>query len=227
MDQRFPNEFVTWNHKTPIGVKVDEVFGMDNKKGQTWISLAKQIFSEQGDTDYRIIEHFESGAPFMEGYSGRISLTHTKNLLAVAFLPKTPEVSLEVFNPRTALGIDAEPLERTQVIKVRDKFLNEKEKSLVPEEDIIANILAWTSKEALYKAALTAGLDFKKDIELLSLSALHKDPLNKTDLRLGDAKIHFPANSGIPVQEMKLYSYESYGCCISIAYSPKCAKFGK
>ena len=227
MVERFPGEFVTWRHTTPVGIKVDEVFGMDNKSGKVWIELARQIYCEQGEPNYRVIEHFESGAPFLEGYPGRISITHTSHFFCVASLPKTPEVDLAVFSPRAALGVDAEPLDRNQVLKIRSKFLSEKELSSIPEENLPENILAWTSKEALYKAALTPGLDFRNDIMIEKLPSLFMDSDDFSEHKLGNAIIKFPDSSGFGRKEMKLYSYESYGCCVTLAFSPKCAKFRK
>ena len=226
MDERFPDEFVTWHHKTFIGVKIDEVFGMDSKSGKAWIELARQIYCEQGE-NYRVIEHFENGAPYLEGYSGRISLTHTTHFLAIATLPKTPEVNLAEFNLRTAMGIDAEPLDRSQVLKVREKFLSADELGIIPEDNLEDNILAWTAKEALYKCALTQGLDFRDNIKIKKLPYLEKDPLKGSNDRLGDATLLIPKDNRIEPYEMKIFSYESYGCCVTVAFSPKCAKFGK
>ena len=227
MAERFSDDFITWHHKTPIGVKVDEVFGMDSKSGKVWIELARQIYCELGEPRYRVISHYDSGAPYLEGYNGRISITHTTHFLAVASLPKTPEVNLEFFNPRAALGIDAEPLDRAQVIKVRDKFLSEKEQNFIPESDLKTNILAWTSKEALYKAALTPGLDFRNNIELIQLPKLECENSKFDESVLGEALIHLPVNGSMEIVPMKLYSYCSYDCCVTIAVSPKANRFGK
>lgn len=225
MVERFPDEFVTWHHKTPIGVKVDEVFGMDSKSGKVWLEFAKQIYSEQGTSDYREINHFQDGVPFLEGYPGRISITHTNHFLAVAYLPKTPEISLDIFNPRTAMGIDAEPLDRVQVLKVRSKFISAEEELLVPENNLEANILAWTIKEAVYKASVTPGVDLKENIRILELPAVAVDP-NSKDCILGKAILTLPAPNPQEGIEMRLFSYKSYGCCVTIALSSKCARFG-
>ena len=226
MDERFPDEFVTWHHKTAVGIKIDEVFGMDSKNGKVWTELARQIYCEQSE-NYRVIEHFDNGAPFLEGYPGRISISHTSHFFVVATLPKTPEINLDTFNPRTAMGIDAEPLSRTQVINVRNKFLSEEEEKYIPKDNLTANIIAWTSKEALYKASFSSNIDFRNDIVIKKLPELQSDPLNFTGQFLGDAIINFRDESGNTPQEMKLFSYSSYGCCVTIAFSPKCAKFGK
>lgn len=223
MDERFPDEFITWHHKTLVGINVDEVFGMDSKTGKVWIELARQIYCEQGE-NYRVIEHFENGAPYLEGYPGRISITHTNHFFAVASLPKTPEINLDSFNPRTAMGIDAERLNRKQVLKIRDKFLSKTEQEFISEDDLKSNILAWTAKEALYKSALVSGLDFCKDITITKLPFLSNDPLKGTEQMLGKAIIKFHEGKNEGNQEMLLFSYESYGCCVTIAFSPKCAK---
>ena len=218
---------MTWRHKTYPGIKVDEVFGMDSKNGRVWIELARQIYCEQGETDYRVIDHFNNGAPYLEGYPGRISVSHTTHLFVVATLPKTPEVNLDSFNPRAAMGIDTEPSHRSQVLKIRNKFLNEDEQTLIPGNDLKANILAWTAKEALYKAAFMEGLDFRNAINIKKLPVVSSDPVRGSEEILGQGIIIFPPESGIETQQMKLFSYESYGCYVTIAYSPKCAKFGK
>lgn len=223
---RFENEFITWHHKTPVGIKVDEVFGMDSKKGKVWIEMAKQIFSEQGEPYYRVIEHYSNGAPFIEGLNARISISHTDHFFVAAFLPKTPEINLETYSPRAAMGIDAERSDREQVLKIRERFLSEDELELISKEDLTSNILAWTAKESLYKAALTPGLDFKNAIQIKSLPFLDPNPEKGAVIQLGSAIIEIPTEGTLSNQEFKLYSYESYGCCITIAFSPKCARFG-
>lgn len=225
MEERFPDEFVSWHHDTPVGIKVDEVFGMDSKNGKVWIELAKQIFCEQGQ-NYRHLSHFTNGAPFIEGLPARISLTHTDHFLAVARLPKTPETDLAVFNPRSAMGIDAERADRAQVIKVRGKFLSEEEQKIISSEDIEKNILAWTAKEAIYKAGMTDGIDLRNQIKIIDLPAVDHQPEKKKMPVLGTGILIFPIDMALPQQTFNLYAYESYGCIVTIAYCSKCARYG-
>lgn len=232
------DEFIYWPHPTPVGIRVEEVSGMESKSGAIWRDMAMQIYCENGRDGYREIGHFPNGAPFLFGLTARISVTHTGHLLAVATLPKTPEADLSRFNTRTALGIDAESLDRTQVLKVRDKFLSDSEKEIVGADDLEANIIAWTAKEALYKAALTEGLDFRNAIVIESLPQIDR----KMNLPgapapvIGKAKILLPtptdADNAAGINktracDMELYSYESDGYCVTLAYSPKCAKFSR
>lgn len=233
-------EFIYWRHPTPVGIKVEEISGMENKSGKLWRDMAMQIYCENGVDGFREIGHFANGAPFLFGLTSRISVTHTAHLLAVATLPKTPEANLSQFAPRTAMGIDAERLDREQVLRVRDKFLSDEEKAIVSEDSLEANIIAWTSKEALYKAAMTEGLDFRNDITIKSLPAIDRQinlpgapapVIGKAQVLVADMRNHQDESPATEIKkevvEMELYSYESEGCCVTIAYSPKCAKFGR
>lgn len=218
-------DFIYWRHLTPVGVKVEEITGREDKSGAVWLAMARQIYCENGrDGSFRAVLHLDSGAPLLDGEQTRISITHTDGFLAVASLPKTPEADLREFSLRTALGIDAERLDRRQVMNVRDRFLSEEEKSIVGES-LEANIIAWTSKEALYKAALTPGLDWKTDLRLLKLPR----PGSPTMLKEGsDATVTGLAEMAVAGQgivQMELYCYHSEGFCVTIALSPKCAKY--
>lgn len=235
------DEFIYWPHPTPVGIRVEEVCGMESKSGRIWEEMAKQIYCENGSDGYREIGHFANGAPFLFGQTTRISITHTGHLLAVAALPKTPEADLAKFTPRTALGIDAERADRSQVLKIRDRFLSDEEKKFVDANSVIDNVIAWTAKEALYKAAMTEGLDLRADIIIKKMPDIDKK-LNIPGAPapiLGKALIHIPDNSlslrsksaetspsaeksatGNPTMstprrykeyEMELYTYESEG----------------
>ena len=210
-------EFIYCRHTTPVGIKVEEISGYEQKSGKVWCELAKQVYCENGKNGYRFLEHFPSGAPFLDGENSRISISHTNHLLVVASLPSTPEVDLSVFSPRTALGIDAEKADRTQVLKIREKFLSEEELRLIADSDIINNIVAWTAKEALYKAALISGIEFKSRIAITAMPDLKAN---------GKGAAIVTDGNGSQI-DFLLYSYESDGYIISIAYSPKSATFKK
>lgn len=213
-------EFIYWSHNTPAGIKVEEVSGAEDRSGLIWREMALQIYCENGRENYRQIGHYQNGAPFLEGEDQRISITHTDHLLAIATLPRTPEADLRVFSPRTAMGIDAERADRAQVIKIRSRFLSETELKMISEEDVALNVLAWTVKEAMYKAAFIEGLDFRAQIKICSLPEVYDNP------------VLAPANYGqgtIVTSEGKefslnLFSWRSDDCIVTLAFSPSCAK---
>ncbi|MDE6424268.1 MAG: 4'-phosphopantetheinyl transferase superfamily protein, partial [Muribaculaceae bacterium] len=181
---------------------------------------------------------------------------HSGHLLAVASLPKTPEADLSSFAPRTALGIDAERNDREQVLKIRDRFLSDDEKAMIPADNLEANIIAWTAKEALYKAGMTEGLDLRKDITIISLPAIDRKmnlpgapaPIlgkarlslpvsasdkdsDKTSDNSSELSADLPESSRRKEYEMELYTYESETetdtYIVTLAYSPKCAKYSR
>ena len=220
------SEFIYWRHHTLPGIKVEEICGADDREMKLWKEMAYQVYSENGRDGYREIGHFRNGAPFLMGENGRISVTHTGRFLAVATLPPTPEVDLGCFSERAAMGIDAERADREQTVKVRNKFLSDEEMKLIDEEDVKANVMAWTAKEALYKAAMTEGLDFRNDITIVSLPKIGPavpvyDKETLDPIKTGEAKVKIDGES----YPFVLYSYESEGCIVTLAYSPRCAKY--
>lgn len=208
-------EFIYWRHATPVGIQVEEISGCEQKHGEVWRSMATQIYCENGRDDFRDLGHLPDGAPILRNEPVRISLTHTGHLLAVASLPPTPDIALASFNPLTALGIDAEDWQRSQVLKVRERFLNDSELQCIASDDLPSHIVAWTAKEALYKAALTPGLDWRTAI-LLDKLPTHSDPHGTAQLVLPGHNLPLP---------MRLYSYSSEGCCITLAYSPDTVRY--
>lgn len=220
-------EFIYWRHHTLPGIKVEEVCGGEDRSLKLWIEMAYQVYSENGKEGYREIGHFRNGAPFLVGETGRISITHTGRFLAVATLPDTPEVDLSVFSERAAMGIDAERADREQTLRVREKFLSDQELQMIDKDDVKMNVMAWTAKEALYKAAMQEGLDFKNDIRILSLPkigpAVPVYDKNEFDpIRTGEAIVKIEDKE----YPFVLYTYESEGNIVTLAYSPRCAKFG-
>lgn len=203
---------------TPPGIKVEIVAGGAAMSPKVRLALARQIWSENGRDGYRAISHLDCGAPICEGEDCRISLTHTNELLAIASLPRTPEADLTQFSPRTALGIDAERLDRRQALSVRDRFLMPEEAALAGDDPAMA-LRAWTAKEAAYKAILAPdGFPMRTGIRLLSLP----DPCGGTE---GEAEVTLPGG-GEPIR-LCLYSFIAEGYLITLAYSPKCATYKK
>lgn len=210
-------EMIYCRRHTPVGIKVEEISGGEDKSARLWQILARQIYNESDKDGYRVIEHYPNGAPYIEGSEQRISVSHTPHMMVVATLPRTGEVDLTTFSPRAAMGIDVERRDRQQVLKLRDKFLSASEQELAAPTDVEANILAWTCKEALIKAALQDGDNWKEDY------TIHHLP-NLDNGELGTATVKFPSGEEQP---FNLYAYRNEGYVITIAFSPKCATFKK
>jgi phosphopantetheinyl transferase (holo-ACP synthase) len=211
-------EFIYCRRHTPVGIRIEEITGGEDKSGRVWDIMSRQVYAENGkEGGYRPIEHYDNGAPYVYGMDQRISLSHTKGMLVVATLPRTPEVDLSKFSLRTAMGIDVERADRAKVLDVREKFLSETELAMIDANDIEDNIIAWTAKEAMYKAAWHEGMDWVRDMEITKMP----DPRTGT---LGEASVCTDEEERTP---MLLYSYLSDDFLITVAFSPKCATFKK
>ncbi|MBD5305803.1 MAG: 4'-phosphopantetheinyl transferase superfamily protein [Bacteroides sp.] len=236
------NDFIYWRHPTVPGIKVEEVTGGDRYSGSLWRDMARQVYCENGKEAYREIGHFSNGAPFLHGDNARISLTHCDGFFAVATLPSTPEVDLKCFSPRAALGIDAEHADRAQVLKLRGKFLSTEEQKMIDADDVMMNVLAWTIKEAAYKAAFIPGLEFASDIRITRLPLLGPPTpyFDKSEFEIKGDKDALPekffGEVAVRVKDVddtdserifRLYSYLSDDFIVTLCYDPKCAKFGK
>ena len=99
-----------------------------------------------------ILSHTRQGAPFVDGLDVNISISHTMRLVALAV------------NDDAIIGVDAEQADRHQVLRVRDKFLNTREKQFIAPDDLASHIIAWTAKEAIIKAERNSALDWTDGI---------------------------------------------------------------
>lgn len=245
---------VYWRHPTPVGIKVEEITFEDNSPEKLRMEVARQVYCENGRNGYREIGHFPSGFPFLHEGTGRISIAHCPDMFVVATLPDTPECDLSCYSDRAALGVDVERADRQQVLRIRDRFLSEDEAALCAPDDVTANVLLWTVKEAAYKAALSPGLDFRKDIRIHRAGKLSSpvpapskaDRKNLPEDVFGEVSVTVSINcsedsrcesvgskqvgtdlgSEMIALSFKTYSYMSEGCIVTLCFSPRCAKFG-
>lgn len=95
------------------------------------------------------IAHHPSGAPYIIGSDASVSISHSRGYAAVAY------------SSAAIVGVDIEE-PRQQIARVAPRVLSDEEIARYSSPELL--LRAWTLKEALYKAALTPGLDFRKDI---------------------------------------------------------------
>lgn len=100
-----------------------------------------------------VLSHRSDGSPVVEGLNREISVSHCAGLAALAV------------GGRERIGVDIE-LPRATLRRVVRKFLSDDEMSeWTSDGDLLR---AWTIKEALYKAAGVAGVDFANEVVLSS-----------------------------------------------------------
>ncbi len=101
--------------------------------------LLRKIFGK--DTK---LGHHHDGSPFIEGHEDlNISISHCQGYVAIAT------------HPTFSIGIDIERW-RPTLTRVKEKFLTLQEISIYNTPTLL--LLAWTAKEAVFKAARISGL---------------------------------------------------------------------
>lgn len=109
--------------------------------------LVSQAFGPEA-----VITHNPDGSPAIKGRATSISISHSRDYACIAF------------SDRRTVGVDIEQ-PREQLRRVAPRVLSDSELTVYSRSDALL-LRAWTLKEALYKAALTPGLDFRADIRL-------------------------------------------------------------
>lgn len=102
------------------------------------------------------VSHRESGAPYIAGRPDiNVSVSHCRQLACVA----VGDIADGPF------GVDVEDVSRSQLERVAPRIMTANEVAAARQlPDGFAR--AWTAKEAVYKAVLTPGADFTRDIRL-------------------------------------------------------------
>ena len=120
----------------------------------------------------------EDGKPFLADNSQHISISHSKNWIAV------------IVHPNLEVGIDIE-CTNPKIEKVYTRFLSEiEQKEIYLEKDTRKLHLAWSAKEALYKVIGKEAVDFAKQLRIMpfeiknkgKISAIHIPKLQQYNL---------------------------------------------
>ncbi len=95
----------------------------------------------------------EHGKPLLPNHPFDVSISHTEGFAAILL-------------GTGKLGVDVQHY-KPNVLKVRDRFLDENEQLLA--QDIETTTLFWAAKEAIYKYNALPGLDFRQPITIHSI----------------------------------------------------------
>lgn len=132
------------------GIDVDDLLDVPVKRQRE--HTAERLLLRRAFGRPVVLSHTEQGAPYVEGSDVNISISHTAQMVVLAC------------DSNRIIGVDAETADRCQVLRVRDKFLNDKEKQFIAPEDLAAHVIAWTAKEAVIKAERNSAIDWTDGI---------------------------------------------------------------
>lgn len=182
-----------------------DISGMANEKRRRERELTYTLINHAAEACGRYamlagaaLCHLESGAPFLK-----------------TGLQKPIEIAISISHCRTGacialsehhrhFGIDIEDTS-DKLERVASKFINDNETRFMTGRDML--LCAWTIKEAVYKAAATAGLPLRDGIGIKAIGQ-----------RAGDPVSHFPVESTITAagKSYRGYSRIDSSRCITL-----------
>ena len=137
-------------------IKLNRIRPLQDKKN---FLAVRHILLHKGFEDTSL-RHEKNGKPYLLGDT-HISISHSFDKVAVVF-------------SAVSVGVDIEK-QRTQLLKVKHKFIGKEHAYLRPENVSKQLLVIWCIKESLYKLHGIKGLSLKKHIEVLPFDS--KDTL--------------------------------------------------
>ena len=124
---------------------------LENRKKE-W--LAVRVLLKELSGDEKEIAYTEQGKPYLVDNSFQISISHTKEYVAVALSKQhTVGIDIEYISPR--------------IQKISSKFMNEVEiAGISSENEIIHLLLHWSAKESMYKTLNEQYVDFREFLHI-------------------------------------------------------------
>jgi 4'-phosphopantetheinyl transferase len=151
--------------------------GMKSQVHQRAFLSVRMLIQELGINDFNL-HYDEFGKPYLSDHR-YISITHSHNFAAIIVSEQT-------------VGIDME-LQREKIIRIADKFVNEKElkrlQSFDAPEYIKKLTVKWGAKEAIFKIRNEKGISFKDHIQVEPFSLTENQ--TQACLLFDDLKIKF------------------------------------
>ena len=123
----------------------------ENRKRE-WLSvraLLKELTGEEKEIAYS-----ETGKPYLVDNSYQISISHTRNYVAVAL------------SKHYSVGIDIESIS-PRIQKISSRFMSDEEEAgISSENEIIHLLLHWSAKESIFKTLNEQNVDFRESLHI-------------------------------------------------------------
>ncbi|MEO5569853.1 MAG: 4'-phosphopantetheinyl transferase superfamily protein [Bacteroidia bacterium] len=124
------------------------------KRQLEWITI-RLLLKQLLKTDEKILlDYDEYGKPHLNGIKKHISISHTKQFVAV------------IVHNKKKVGIDIE-ITAPRIEKIKHKFLSEKENEWTKGNDSLEKLfIIWGAKESAFKIYAEGGIEFRKMLEV-------------------------------------------------------------
>jgi 4'-phosphopantetheinyl transferase len=170
IQQTFDNTLLIAWHLTETYnelLEQSECDGFDNErlaeisnesKRREWLAVRIMLTNALGF--WPRIRHLETGKPYLLNSPMHISISHTK------------EMTCALLSSSETLGIDVEHSNRN-IDGILKRFLNRTEQQKAMQASIEKEkMVYWCAKEAIFKAVNETGIDFSKQIEIVSIQPM-------------------------------------------------------
>jgi phosphopantetheinyl transferase len=150
---------------------------MGDHRKREWLAvrvLLKEITGEE-----KRILYTGGGKPYLEDRSYYISISHTKNYVAVCLHTDHPvAIDIEQISPRAE--------------KIRSRFMSEtEEKKLSAVNPLVHTLLHWSAKETLFKYLDENDIEFKSQLHIDAFEPVTGawDTFTATETRTGECRV--------------------------------------
>ena len=131
------------------------------------------------DDERVYLGHHDNGRPYLQNLATEISISHTKDYVAI------------ILHPDEDQGIDIESLDR-DFSAVEKKALSEDEIDDLSEKNRALQLaIYWCAKEAIYKRMSLSGVDFAEQIELERFTPHEEGELEATFYHKDGSEVEF------------------------------------
>lgn len=184
----FDNELLSLNEK-----KILE--GFKNIKRKNQFIAERIIINNTMGTEYKGVEYNVKGKPYLINSTQFISISHTNNLVAVAFANQN--IGLDIEEPRESL------------LKVKNRFLNEEELLRFNPFTLEKLSFLWNLKEASLKFHGISTIDYQQCIQIKQCDFSEKAIVQ---LNLGEENISLKSSLKKIDSHTLAVVYNDYNC---------------
>lgn len=164
----------------------DELQSIRSEEGRVRSLASRKALNSLFEQDVSECMKDEHGKPFVLGYEGYVSLSHSFDF------------AIAMAHPAYPVGVDIE-IVQPKIRRIQDKFLRPSEIAVIDgRHDIQMLYACWTAKEAIFKWQGKKGISLKQNIEIQPFMLEEKGHL--------EARLSYPG-----FDQMLKVAYENLG----------------
>jgi len=142
------------------------------QRAMEWLATRITLYYLLGE-EKKILKK-ENGQPYLSDNSYHISISHTKNYVAI------------ILHPTLSVGIDIETISE-RIRRIAHKFISDDEYIDVSQE-VVHQLLHWSAKECLFKVMSEVEVDFREHLYIEPFMPLSEGAMKAKETKSSDEK---------------------------------------